>query len=100
MYFAHPKALKQQEEGTEGTKEENEEGPEKKRRDSGDKKALERDVSGAALEMLECPVCLDYPRSRPIYTCGNGHVVCSTCRQVELVTFRVNLQMSCNLQSP
>jgi len=32
------------------------------------------------LEMLECPVCLDYPRSRPIYTCDNGHIVCPTCR--------------------
>ena len=33
----------------------------------------------AILEMLECPVCLEYPRSRPIYTCDNGHVVCSKC---------------------
>ena len=29
--------------------------------------------------MLECPVCLDYPRERPIYTCDNGHVTCSKC---------------------
>ena len=31
------------------------------------------------LDMLECPVCLDYPRQRPIYTCDNGHVTCSKC---------------------
>ena len=33
----------------------------------------------AILDMLECPVCLDYPRERPIYTCDNGHVTCSKC---------------------
>ena len=31
------------------------------------------------LDMLECIVCLEYPRSRPIYTCGNGHVTCAGC---------------------
>ena len=71
-----PKAVKQ--EGSEGISDQKQGESEKKRRDSGKKK--EGDGSGAALEMLECPVCLDYPRSRPIYTCDNGHVVCSTCR--------------------
>ena len=37
--------------------------------------------TGIAQEMLECPVCLEYPRTRPIYTCDNGHVVCSTCKE-------------------
>ena len=29
--------------------------------------------------MLECPVCLEYPRTRPVYTCNNGHITCSEC---------------------
>ena len=32
------------------------------------------------LAELECPVCLDYPRVNPIYTCQNGHLVCAPCR--------------------
>ena len=39
-------------------------------------------------ELVECPVCLQAPRSGPIYVCPNGHFVfkdcklrnCSTCR--------------------
>ena len=34
----------------------------------------------AILDMLECLVCLEYPRSRPIYTCSNGHVTCAGCQ--------------------
>ena len=67
-----PKAMKQQGTDKQGASD-------KKRRDSGN---LKEDIgSGAALEMLECPVCLDYPRSRPIYTCDKGHIVCPTCRE-------------------
>lgn len=33
------------------------------------------------MEMLECPACLDYPRSKPIFSCSNGHIVCSECRK-------------------
>lgn len=31
------------------------------------------------LELLECPVCLDLPRTGPIYNCKNGHLVCKNC---------------------
>jgi hypothetical protein len=34
---------------------------------------------GSVLQMLECPVCLDYPRAPPIYSCRNGHIVCGPC---------------------
>jgi len=73
---ASPKAVRQ--EATESIIDHKQGGSDKKRNDSGKKKDV--DGSGAALEMLECPICLDYPRSRPIYTCDNGHIVCSTCR--------------------
>jgi len=32
-------------------------------------------------ERLECPVCLDIPTTGPIYTCSNGHCICSACYQ-------------------
>jgi hypothetical protein len=35
---------------------------------------------GDVMALLECPVCLDYPRGEPVYTCKNGHLVCGTCR--------------------
>jgi len=28
---------------------------------------------------IRCPVCLDIPKSAPIYTCLNGHLVCNAC---------------------
>lgn len=31
------------------------------------------------LALLECPVCLDYPRGSPIYICKHGHLVCNGC---------------------
>ena len=45
----------------------------------GEEEKEEGASHGAMLEMLECPVCLEYPRRRPIYTCSNGHVTCSNC---------------------
>ena len=32
------------------------------------------------MEMLECPVCLDYPRGGPIFNCSNGHIICCVCK--------------------
>jgi len=30
--------------------------------------------------LLECPVCLDTPRSKPIFPCAeNGHLICGSC---------------------
>ena len=37
------------------------------------------------LEWMECPVCLETPRSGPIYSCRKGHIICKDCQpQVEL----------------
>jgi len=30
---------------------------------------------------VKCPVCLEVPRSGPIYSCPNGHHVCQKCKQ-------------------
>ena len=38
--------------------------------------------------MLECLVCLEYPRSRPIYTCSNGHVTCAGCQAKLVVAWK------------
>ena len=32
------------------------------------------------LEILECPVCCNVPRSPPVFQCSNGHMVCQDCR--------------------
>jgi len=39
-----------------------------------------QDVSKDVLEQLECPVCMQYMLP-PITLCGNGHNVCSSCKQ-------------------
>lgn len=32
------------------------------------------------MKTIECPVCLCLPDSTPISQCGNGHIICKTCR--------------------
>ena len=32
-------------------------------------------------ERIKCPVCLEVPTSGPVYSCPQGHLVCSTCYQ-------------------
>ncbi|QQP49286.1 E3 ubiquitin-protein ligase [Caligus rogercresseyi] len=32
-------------------------------------------------ELLECPICLDLPRSGPLFGCKNGHLICNLCRE-------------------
>ena len=39
-------------------------------------------------DKLECPVCLDIPRSCPVPVCPNGHVVCQTCKRDSCPTCR------------
>ena len=50
-----------------------------------DKKEEEVGSSKNMLEKLkdkmECPVCLDIPRSGPVPVCPNGHVVCKECKK-------------------
>jgi hypothetical protein len=37
------------------------------------------DLTSLLKERVRCPVCLDVPTTGPIYSCPNGHSVCSTC---------------------
>ena len=30
-------------------------------------------------EVLECVICLEFPKTAPIYQCDNGHVLCNSC---------------------
>jgi len=39
-------------------------------------------------DKIECPVCLQVPRSGPVYVCPNGHFVCKDCRQRSCPTCR------------
>lgn len=38
------------------------------------------ELSKDVLEQLECPVCTEYMQP-PITLCGNGHSICSSCKQ-------------------
>jgi len=42
-------------------------------------------------DKVECPVCLDVPRTFPIPVCPNGHVVCTKCVKKECPTCRVKM---------
>jgi len=39
-------------------------------------------------DKLECPVCLEIPRSGPVYICPNGHFVCKKCKTEACPTCR------------
>ena len=49
----------------------------KQARDNADRTQEEQDIC----DMLICPICLDLPRRRPIYTCNNGHIMCYSCKE-------------------
>jgi len=38
---------------------------------------------------VECPVCLEIPRSSPAYVCPNGHIICNKCKKDSCPTCRV-----------
>jgi len=42
-------------------------------------------------ENIECPVCLDIPRSGPVFACPNGHFVCKKCKAGSCATCRVEM---------
>ena len=43
-------------------------------------KTLNEDV-GTLRKRVECPVCLEIPRSGPVFVCKNGHFVCQKCKR-------------------
>ena len=40
---------------------------------------LSKKLSQEIKDHLECPVCLEIPKSTKIYQCENGHIVCEQC---------------------
>merc|ERR1719154_668903 len=40
-------------------------------------------------DKVECPVCMEVPRSGPFPVCPNGHFVCSRCKSGACPTCRV-----------
>jgi len=46
---------------------------------------------------VECPVCFEVPKSAPIHSCLNGHLVCRDCRRDTCPTCRVPLGRSTSL---
>ena len=46
---------------------------------------------GKLKENVECPVCLEIPRSGPVFACPNGHFVCRKCKTGSCPTCRVEM---------
>jgi len=46
---------------------------------------------------VECPVCFEVPKSAPIHSCLNGHLVCRDCRRDTCPTCRAPLGRSTSL---
>jgi len=42
-------------------------------------------------ESVECPVCMEIPRSGPVSVCQNGHLVCNKCKAGSCPTCRVGM---------
>jgi hypothetical protein len=42
-------------------------------------------------DKIECPVCMEIPRSGPVPVCPNGHFVCNECKTESCPTCRSNM---------
>lgn len=49
------------------------------------------DLTSLLRSSLECPVCLEVPKSGPFPQCRNGHLVCAKCKRNECPICRVVL---------
>jgi len=36
-------------------------------------------------KLLECPICMEVPKTHPIFQCENGHLICKSCHSKVLV---------------
>ncbi len=43
-------------------------------------KKSRREMTEKLIDLMECPVCMDFPRSAPIFSCRNGHLICAKCQ--------------------
>jgi len=44
-------------------------------------------------DKIECPVCMDLPRSGPVPVCPNGHFVCKKCKRDSCPSCRIAMGM-------
>ena len=61
-------------------------------------KANYDDLVSQLAAKVECPVCFEVPKSAPIHSCANGHLVCRDCRRDTCPTCRVPLGRSTSLK--
>lgn len=47
--------------------------------DNLDTQHFERKRKTEQLEWMECPICLETPRTGPIHSCRKGHIICKDC---------------------
>jgi len=60
--------------------------------DSNERKRKKQDLLLRQMkEKVECPVCMEIPRSGPVPVCPNGHFVCQNCRADFCHTCRTNM---------
>ena len=52
------------------------------------------------LEWMECPVCLETPRSGPIYSCRKGHIICKVRQSPPSPLCHLNLFRSASPRCP
>jgi hypothetical protein len=62
-------------------------------------KANYDDLVSQLAAKVECPVCFEVPKSAPIHSCINGHLVCRDCRRDTCPTCRVPLGPSSLLRN-
>jgi len=55
------------------------------------------DLVSSLAAKVECPVCFEVPKSGPIFSCVNGHLVCKECRRDTCPTCRAPLGRSTSL---
>ena len=60
-------------------------------------KANYDDLVSQLAAKVECPVCFEVPKSAPVHSCVNGHLVCRDCKRDTCPTCRVPLGRSTSL---
>lgn len=63
----------------------------------GDFKEVHHNIIEKLKDKIECPVCMEIPRSGPVPVCPNGHFVCPLCKMESCPTCRSNMGSNMSL---